>query len=85
MFLSRNKNLPSHSYIDYDSDGGITSINLGINEIVHKFNDFSIGGGTYELNVNHIYSSILHSDSTKMGKNWKLNIEQYIYPYNTSY
>lgn len=85
MFIYNKKNLPSHRYIDFESDAGVTSVNVGINEVVQKFGDISVGSGTFEISVNHIYSSNMHVDNTGMGRNWKLNIEQYIYPYNTSY
>lgn len=85
MYKGSLKNLTTHSYIDFQTSNTKVSVNLGINEEVATFNDFSVGANTFKLDVYHIYSTNMHEANSKMGNNWKLNIEQYIYPYQESY
>lgn len=85
MFKSNYKNLAIQDYIEVLSDGGKVNVNLGNKEINLSFIDFNVGKGTYEQSVYHVYSTNMHNDAKDVGRNWKINIEQYILPYNAEY
>lgn len=84
QFQNNTLDLSTHSFLDFDTDAGKLSVNVGRQQIQFAHSDLSFGKGTFEMNVSHIYSSIAHISGSFYGKNWKLNLEQYVLPYSTS-
>ena len=74
----------SHSYIDFTADAGTASVNASVAEYIFKHLDMEMGEGTFKMGLSHIYNNYCHIVDTFMGNNWKLNIQQYIKPYEAS-
>ncbi|MDE5867354.1 MAG: hypothetical protein K2H02_00245, partial [Anaeroplasmataceae bacterium] len=83
-FQNNTLDLSTHTFLDFDTDGGKISVNVSNKQIQLAHSDLSFGKGTFEMNVSHIFSSVSHISGSYYGRNWKLNIEQYILPYSTT-
>ena len=84
QFQNNTLDLSTHTFLDFGTDAGKLSVNVGKQQIQFAHSDLSFGKGTFEMNVSHIYSSISHISNPFYGNNWKLNIEQYILKYDKS-
>ncbi|MDE7263565.1 MAG: hypothetical protein K2N64_02765, partial [Anaeroplasmataceae bacterium] len=85
QFKNNQFSLVSHTYMDYECDGGKLSVNAGLKEVKFQFGDLEMGNGTFQMGVSHIYTTINHIGDSHMGNFWKLNIQQYVIPYQPSY
>ena len=74
----------AHSYIDFISDAGTASVNASVAELIFRHTDMEMGEGTFKMGLSHIYNNYCHIVDTGVGNNWKLNIQQYIKPYDSS-
>lgn len=85
QFKNNQFSLVSHTYFDYDCDAGKLNVNAGLKEVKFQFGDLEMGKGTFQMGVSHIYCNLNHIFDTCMGNNWKLNIQQYVIPYQAFY
>lgn len=85
QFKNNQFSLPSHTYFDYNCDAGILNVNAGLNEVKFQYLDLEMGYGTFQMGISHIYSTRNHVADSLVGANWKLNIQQYVIPYQASY
>lgn len=74
----------AHSYIDFISDAGTASVNASVAELIFRHTDMEMGEGTFKMGLSHIYNNYCHIVDTFMGNNWKLNIQQFVKPYEIS-
>ena len=74
-----NLNYKTHKYMEFESAGGMTKVNIGMKEVNHDFLDFEVGENTFKLEVRHTYSTTLIGFDFKMGDGWMLNICEHIY------
>lgn len=62
--------------------GDNPTVNLATGRLRYVLPDLSIGEGSYKISVSHIYNSMansaLSSQSTCVGRGWKLNLQQYL-------
>ncbi|MDE7100283.1 MAG: hypothetical protein K2O05_00330, partial [Anaeroplasmataceae bacterium] len=84
-FKNSNITYAGHTYIDFENDAGLASINVGFKEVIFRHQDIEMGEGNFKMGISHIYSNTCHIGESYVGNNWKLNIEQYVIPYHTSY
>ena len=83
-FQNSTLDLSTHTFLDFETDAGKLSVNAGKQQIQFTHADLFLGKGTFEMNVSHLYSNISHILESFYGRNWKLNIEQYVLPYSSS-
>ncbi len=81
--FSNEKSRIGQTELSYQCGVGEAKVNVytGRLSLIHP--DINIGAGNFEIGISHIYNS---SWSTKfdnvMGNGWKLNLQQYCYPYD---
>ena len=78
------------SQLQYACGAGTAEINLYTGRALFEFSDMSIGAGNFNISANHVYNShtsinIVPNRSSFMGNGWKLNLQQFLFPYLTSY
>ncbi len=64
------------------------SINLYTGRLLYEYYDLSMGINSYQINLSHVYNSKLELPSgldTHMSKNWKLNVQEYLYSTSDGY
>ena len=74
--------------LDYSCDAGQAKVNIFNGRLFFENLDTSIGQKSFLLSVSHIYNSHLelpNNYDSYFGKNWKLNVEQYLYKENNIY
>jgi len=72
--------------LSYQCKVGVAKVNVKTSRMTFEYHDMTIGEGNFKMNVSHIYN---HKWEEKrglkqkgyVGRGWKLNIEQYCYPY----
>ena len=73
----------------YTAENIAVNLNVYTGKSVIMHNDMCIGTGNYQISVSHVYRDDLVGISTPVtigfGDGWKLNLHQYVYPYQTSY
>ena len=67
--------------LSYANSAGSLSINLFNQKITYYGNSITLGNNQHTLNVNLVYNSLLElkNEETHVGKNWKLNVQEYLY------
>ncbi|MBQ4586971.1 MAG: hypothetical protein IJB13_04195, partial [Clostridia bacterium] len=77
----------------YTAEGVAVNLNVYTGTPIIMHNDMCIGTGNYKFPITHVYRDDLVNKSYNLngeikigfGDGWKLNIHQYVYPYQTSY
>ena len=77
----------------YTAEGVAVNLNVYTGKPVIMHNDMCIGTGNYQIPVSHVYRDDLVNKSYNLngeikigfGDGWKLNLHQYVYPYQASY
>ncbi|MBR6688155.1 MAG: RHS repeat-associated core domain-containing protein [Clostridia bacterium] len=73
----------------YTAEGVAVNLNVYTGKPVIMHNDMCIGTGNYQIPVSHVYRDDLVGISAPVnigfGDGWKLNLHQYVYPYQASY
>lgn len=73
----------------YTAEGVAVNLNVYTGKPTITHNDLCIGTGNYQIPVSHVYRDDLVGISAPVtigfGDGWKLNLHQYVYPYQASY
>ena len=79
-----------HPTKEYENGEGVLYLNLFNGSFIYNYPLVSIGLNSYSLNVTLVYNSSYNSNDflskrIGFGNGFKLNIHQYVFPYNISY
>lgn len=75
---------PNNTYKEYKLENGIFNVNLSKNEIIVQIPGLVTGTNTYEMGYINVFSNYMHESATSLGYNFKLSVEERIYPYSAS-
>ncbi len=79
----------NQTQLDFSSGKGLGIVNIRTGRMLFECPGFSIGANNYEIGVSLIYNSHYSQNdfekSIGFGNGWKLNVEQYIFPYKEEY
>lgn len=74
--------------LDYSCEAGTAKVNICTGRLLLENFDVVVGRNSFQLLLSRMYNSkveMTKSDYNCMGKNWRLNIEQYLYKNNNKY
>jgi len=83
-----DKSKINQTELSYSCGAGNAKVNLYTGRLFFEHPEISIGLKTYNLTLSHIYNSQLELPTginTYMGKQWKLNVQQYLYQEGLDY
>lgn len=69
----------NHSKLNFSCNAGTANVNIFNGNLSFLTNDLSLGLNSYNLQIYHVYDNQqIDNYNSKMGNNWKLNIQQYL-------
>ena len=85
-----DKSKINQTQLDFSSGLGLANLNLKTGRLLFECPGLTIGGGNYQISTSLIYNSKYKKEDfgnikIGFGNGWKLNIQQYIFPYCKSY
>ena len=83
-------NKVNHSYQSYNCADGVASVNIYNGNLLFEYPLVSTGMNSFEINTSLVYNSDYKSNDFNgrligMGNGWKLNIEQHVFKYESSF
>ena len=79
-----------HSIHEYSCGEGILGLNIYNGSFIYKYPLLTIGLNSYSLSASIVYNSTYKTSdfggrTIGFGNGWKVDIEEYLFPYNSSY
>ena len=79
-----------HSIHEYSCGEGILGLNIYKGSFIYKYPLLTIGLNSYSLSASIVYNSTYKTSdfggrTIGFGNGWKVDIEEYLFPYNSSY
>src|SRR5690554_7114733 len=74
--------------LSYSCGAGEAKVNLATGRLIFNHFDIKIGIDNYQVGIAHIYNSqmsIPDNFQPNVGRNWKLNVQQYLYQDGSKY
>lgn len=76
--------------LDFSNELGNILLNIYTGRLLYDYPIYSIGNGNYKIDISLVYNSLYKNsdfNNAKIGINnkWNLNIQEYIFPYDTNY
>jgi len=84
QFVQEDNSRIHQKEITYSCGAGVANVNLFTGRLLFEHSNFTLGAGNFQIGLSHIYNShlpqgdIVANHSTRMGKGWKLNLQQYL-------
>ena len=80
----------NQTQLDFNCGLGLANLNLNTGRLLFECPGLSIGANSFQISTSLIYNSqIKNSDfgnlKIGLGNGWKLNIQQYVFPYDSAY
>lgn len=85
-----DKSKINQTQLDFSCGLGLANLNLNTGRLLFECPGLSIGANNFQISTSLIYNSKMKNTDfgnlkIGLGNGWKLNIQQYVFPYNSSY
>ncbi len=80
----------NQTQLDFNCGLGLANLNLNTGRLLFECPSLSIGANSFQISTSLIYNSQMKNSDfgnlkIGLGNGWKLNIQQYVFPYDSTY